>query len=282
MAIRIVTDSTCDLPAPLAEQFCITVIPCYVNIGEQSFLDGVDLTRQEFYERLPTYRSFPKTAAPGIEMFTQAYEELIDAGATEILSIHLSSTLSGLFDVAQIAAREVTHAPVTPFDSRQLSLGLGWQAVTAARMAAAGKTLPEITMALRDQIARSYSCAVIDTLEYLRRGGRISRIMEGLGTALQIKPLFRVHDGQIIIEKTRTRKGAQDRLMNLMQEWGALEHAVIVYADRPERGEELHQLIRQKFPMVEIEMHLQVTPIIGAHLGLGTAGIVCVTEKRVA
>jgi DegV family protein with EDD domain len=280
MAIRIVTDSTCDLPAPLAEQFGVTVIPCYVNIGAQSFLDGVDLTRQEFYERLPTYRAFPKTAAPGIEMFTQAYERLIDQGATEILSIHLASTLSALFSVAQIAAREITRAPVTPFDSRQLSLGLGWQAVTAARMAAAGCAIPEIVAALRDQIARSYSCAVIDTLEYLRRGGRISRVMEGLGTALQIKPLFRVHDGQVIVEKTRTRKGAQDRLMNLIQEWGALEHAVIVYADRPDRAEELHQLIQQKFPTVNIEMHLQVTPIIGAHLGLGTAGIVCIAEKK--
>ncbi|MBM3128921.1 MAG: DegV family protein [Chloroflexi bacterium] len=280
MSIRIVTDSTSDLPEAWARRYGITVIPCYVNIGNQSFLDGVDLTRQDFYARLATYPVFPKTAAPGIEMFTQAYERLIDEGATAIISIHLSSTLSALFSVATLGAQQVTRAPITLFDSRQLSLSAGWQAVTAAQMAAAGKAVPEIVAALREQVTRSHACAAIDSLEYLRRGGRISRVMAGLGTALQIKPLFRVYDGQVSIEKTRTRKGAQDRLLGLLAEWGALERAVIVYTDRAARADELRELIAKNFPALKIEMALQVTPIIGAHLGPGAAGIVCVMEKR--
>lgn len=280
MTIRILVDSTADLPEALAHQYGIVVVPCYVNIGAQSFLDGVDLTRQEFYAQLRTYKTFPKTAAPGIEMFTQAYERLIAEGATEIISIHLSSTLSVLFNVAKLAAEEITRARVTVFDSRQLSLSAGWQAVTAAQMAAAGKTVPEIVAALHDQVARTQSCAVIDTLEFLRRGGRISWLIAGLGTALQIKPLFRVYDGQVTLEKTRTRKGALDRLLQLIASWGALERAAIVYTDCPERADELRELFRQNFPTQKIEMSLQVTPILGAHLGPGTVGIVCVREKQ--
>ena len=280
MSIRIVVDSTCDLPDALAQQYGIVVIPCYVNIGAQSFLDGVDLTRQEFYAQLPTYKTFPKTAAPGIEMFTQAYERLIAEDATEIISIHLSSTLSALFNVAKIAAQEITGARVTLFDSRQLSLSAGWLAVTAAEMVRAGKAVPEIVAALHDQVARTQSCAVIDTLDYLRRGGRISWLLAGVGTALQIKPLFRVYDGQVMLEKTRTRKGALERLLNLVAAWGALERAAIVYTDRLERAEELRQLVLENFPHLVFEYCLQVTPILGAHLGPGTVGIVCVMKER--
>jgi DegV family protein with EDD domain len=280
VSIRIVTDSTCDLPTAMADAYGITVIPCYINIGAQSYLDEVDLSRQEFYEHLPTYNPFPKTAAPGIEMFTQTYERLIAAGATEILSIHLASTLSALFNAATLGAQEVRGAPVTTFDSRQLSLGIGWQAVTAAQLVAAGKSVPEIVAVLRDQIGRTIACAALDTLENLRRGGRVSHLVASLGAALQIKPLVKVHDGQVGIEKTRTRKGALERLMNLVREMGALEQAAILYTDQPERGEELRQLLRSFCPWAENALSIQVTPIIGAHLGPGAAGVACVAVKR--
>jgi DegV family protein with EDD domain len=280
MTIRIATDSTCDLPAEWVQQLGIAVVPCYITIGTEGFLDGVDLSRQEFYAQLPYYSSFPKTAAPGIDIFVRTYEQLVAEGATEIIAIHLSSTLSAVYSVAQVAAQQVTRARVTVFDSRQLSLGAGWQAVTAARMAQAGATVPEILAALRQQIARTQACAVIDTLENLRRGGRISWLLAGLGTALQIKPVLRVHDGQVTIEKTRTRKGALERLLQLMQTWGALRQLAVVYTDRPERADELRQLIQQRFPTLNIERCLQVTPILGAHLGPGAAGVVCITEKE--
>jgi DegV family protein with EDD domain len=280
VSIRIVTDSTSDLPREMAGAHGITVIPCYINIGARSYLDGVDLTRQEFYARLPTYDPFPKTAAPGIEMFRETYERLIAEGATEILSIHLSSTLSALFNAATLGAQEVRGATVTTFDSRQLSLSAGWQAVTAAQLVAAGMSVAATVAALQDQVVRTYACAVLDTLEYLRRGGRVSRLIAGLGTVLQIKPFLRVHDGEVTVEKTRTRKGALNRLSDWIQGLGALERAAIVYTDRPECGEELRQLLRPVCPWLENSSSLQVTPIIGAHLGPGAAGVVCVAAKR--
>lgn len=279
MTIRIATDSTSDVPAELAWQYGIAVVPCYINIGNKSFLDGIDLSRQDFYAHLRHYESFPQTAAPGIEIFARTYEQLVAAGATEIIAIHLSSTLSAVYSVAQVAAQEIKRARVTVFDSRQLSLGTGWQAIKAAQMAHAGASVPEILVALHEQVARTQSCAVIDVLENLRRGGRITWLVAGLGTALQIKPLFRVHDGKVTIEKTRTRKGALERLMQLIQAWGTIHQFAIVYTDDLDRAEELHQLIQQRFPHLTIKGILQVTPIIGAHLGPGAVGVVCITEQ---
>jgi DegV family protein with EDD domain len=279
MTIRIATDSTGDLPVELAQQYGIAIVPCYITIGNQSFLDGVDLSRQEFYARLPHYSTFPTTAAPGIEIFTQTYEQLVAEGATEIIAIHLSSTLSAVFSVAQVAAQEIKRARVTVFDSRQLSLGTGWQAVQAAQMAQAGATVPQILATLREQITRIRSYGVMDTLEYLRRGGRISWLLAGVGTALQIKPVFCVYDGKVTLEKTRTRKGALERLMQLISAAGTPHQMAVVYTDCPDRAEELRQLIQQHFPAVPIEMCLQVTPIIGAHLGPGAVGVVCIMER---
>lgn len=281
MTIRVAADSTCDLPAELAQEYGIAIVPCYVTIGTQSFLDGVDLTRQEFYARLPHYSPFPQTAVPSVDVFVQTYERLVAEGATEIIAIHLSSTLSAVFSVAQVAAQEITRARVTVFDSRQLSLGAGWQAIRAAQMARAGATVPQILLALREQITCTHACAVIDSLEYLRRGGRVSWLVASLGTALQIKPLFRVYDGRVMLEKTRTRKSALERLMQLLQTFGTLRQLAIVYTDCPERADELRQLLLQRLPNVTIERCIQVTPIIGAHLGPGTVGVVCVTEKPV-
>lgn len=279
MTIRIATDSTCDVPIELAQDYGIAIVPCYVTIGNQSFLDGVDLSRQEFYAQLPHYSPFPKTAAPSVDVFVRAYEQLIDEGATEIVAIHLSSTLSAVYSVAQVAAQEITRARVTVFDSRQLSLAAGWQAIRAAQMARAGATVPQILIALREQIARTHACAVIDSLEYLRRGGRVSWLVASLGTALQIKPLFRVYDGRVMLEKTRTRKGALERLLQLLQTFGVLRQLAIVYTDCSERAEELRQLLLQRFPRLAIERCLQVNPIIGAHLGPGTVGVICITEN---
>lgn len=279
MPIRIVTDSTCDLPNEMANAYGITVIPCYVNIGERSYLDGVDLPRQEFYERLPTYSAFPQTAAPGIELFRQTYERLIAEGATEILSIHVSSTLSAVYNVATIAAREVCGATVTPFDSRQLSLGTALQAVTAARAVGASGSVAEGIALLRDQIARTHSYAILDTLEYLRRGGRVSRLIAGLGLVLQIKPLFKIYDGEVTVEKTRTRKGALVRLMNLVQELGALEQVAIVHAHCPDRAAELRQCVQQIHPCLGISLCVEVTPVVGAHFGPGMVGLVCIQSS---
>ncbi len=135
MNIRIVTDSTCDLPEEIVSQQEITVIPLHINVGEKAYLDGVDLTRLEFYAQLPDYFPAPKTAAPGSEVFVQAYERLANEGAQAILSIHISETLSATINSARTAAEQFTRIPVTVLDSSQLSLGTGFIVEKAAQMA---------------------------------------------------------------------------------------------------------------------------------------------------
>ena len=135
MNIRIVTDSTCDLPEEIVNQQEITVVPLHINMGEKTYLDGVDLTRDEFYAQLPDYSPAPKTATPGIEVFKQIYERLANEGAQAILSIHISETLSATINSARIAAEQFTRIPVTVLDSSQLSLGTGFIVEKAAQMA---------------------------------------------------------------------------------------------------------------------------------------------------
>jgi DegV family protein with EDD domain len=130
--IRIVTDSTCDLPQSVVDDHQITVIPLYINIGKKAYLDGVDMSREAFYRQLPTFNPHPTTAAPGTNIFQQTYERLAEAGATKILSIHIAETLSATVNIARGAAKETTAVPVTVLDSGQLSLGMGFMAQTAA------------------------------------------------------------------------------------------------------------------------------------------------------
>lgn len=277
--LRIVTDSTSDLPVDLAAQLGIGVVPCYITIGEQSFLDGVNLSRQEFYERLPSYNPFPKTAAPGIEIFHQTWRQVIREGATEIFSIHVASSLSAVYSVAHSAAQEMPDVPITVFDARQLSLGTGFQAIRAAQLAAAGQPVAEIIKTLDAQVLRTHSLAVLDTLEFLRRGGRVSRLVSSLGSFLQIKPLMHVYNGQVTAERIRTRKSAIARMIEIAQAAAPLEQAAIVHTSAPALAEELRQHAQRVFPSTAISLCVEVAPVIGAHLGPDAVGLIYVGAK---
>jgi DegV family protein with EDD domain len=265
MTARIVTDSTCDLPEATVAEYGITVVPLYINIGDQSYLDGVELSRQEFYKGLPDYETLPTTAAPGPEVFRQTYERLADEGATEVLSIHISISLSATVDVARLGAKETDAVPVTVFDSRQLSLGTGFLVLAAAKAAAEGRPIAEIIPLLEEQISRTHVFAALDTLEFLRRSGRMNRVMAGLGTVLQIKPLLRMYDGDPTAERVRTRKRATERLISLLSDLVPLEHL---------RQRVQHLLPEGGTPSVDI------TPVIGAHIGPGAVGFACVTARK--
>ena len=155
MTIKIVTDSTCDLPENVIQELGITVVPLFINLFDKGYLDGVEITRQDFYTNLPDYKVHPTTGIPGLNAFTQAYEALSSNGASEILSIHISESLSGTVGVAQTAAREFDQIPVTVRDSGQLSLGTGFQVETAARMANEGKSMAEIQAVLDDMMSEN-------------------------------------------------------------------------------------------------------------------------------
>jgi len=260
-------------------QYGITVIPLYINFGTEGYLDGVELSRHEFYERLPDYDPPPTTAAPGTELFRQTYDRLAAEGATQILSIHISPSLSATLNVAQLAAQETQTVPVTAFDSGQLSLGLGFIVLAAAEAAAAGRPLNDIIDMLREKTSRTHVFAALETLEYLRRSGRMNRAVASLGNLLQIKPLLRMHNGNPTAERVRTNNGATKRLLHILSELAPLEQVALVHAHAPDRAETLRQHAKHLLPAGEIPC-VEITPVLGANLGPGTVGFACVTTRK--
>jgi DegV family protein with EDD domain len=277
MSIRIVTDSTCDLPAEILAEQGITVVPLYINLDGQGYLDGVELSRQDFYRRLPDADPFPTTATPGPEQFREVYDRLAAEGATEILSIHISISLSATVDVARVAAAETTAVPVTVRDSGQLSLGTGFQVLAAARLAAEGQSMAEIQAHLDELGARTHVFAALDTLEFLRRSGRMNGIVAGLGSLLQVKPILLMHGGEPGSERVRTTNGATRRLIELLRERAPLEQVALVHTHAGEQAEELRAAARELLPPDQI-LSVDITPVIGAHIGPGAVGFACLQK----
>ncbi len=279
MTIRIVTDSTADLPEEVCAEHHLTVIPLYVNIEGRSYLDGVELSRKEFYEGLPRYAATPTTSAPGTGVFLQAYQKLADEGASGILTIHIAASLSNTFSVAQLAAEEMRGIPVTVFDGGQITLGTGLLALEAAKAAQAGASMDDIVALLRDLTTHTHSFAALDTVQFLRRSGRLSALQFALGTLLQIKPLLKMHQGEIGLERVRTSSRAVERLIELANELGSLEHVSVVHTHAPERAEALRQRWPELFPSGQPSFTAEVTPVIGAHVGPGAVGLVCIKAR---
>lgn len=275
MTIRIVTDSTCDLPPSEIARHQITVVPLYINMDDESYLDGIDISRQEFYERLPSCTIVPKTAVPGTEIFLRTYQQLVAEGATQILSIHISPTLSAVIDMAQMAAEQV-EVPVTVIDSRQLSLGVGFTVLRAAEAAEAGHSIDEIVALLEDQIPRTLVVAALETLEFLRRSGRVNGLVSGIGNLLSVKPLLKMHDGVATSERVRTERRAFQRVIELASEMRPLEHLALVHTNAAEKAEALWQQAKHLFPDIAKPLSVDVTPVLGAHIGPGAVGFACV------
>lgn len=276
MSIRIVTDSTCDLPQEVIAEHGIAVVPLYINFGEQSFLDGVQLSRRRFYEMLPEQETPPTTAVPGTAAFVQMYEDLAAQGATEVLSIHIAASLSATYDVASKAAEQTDAVPVTVFDSTQVTLGTGLLVLAAVKAASTGKKVTQIVPLLTDMASRTHSYAALATVEFLRRSGRLTRLQYGLSTMLSIKPLIMMHDGVMSSERVRTHQGCLDRMIELVRELGPLEELALVHTNAPSRAVALHRQARDLFPEDKEPLSVEVTPVIGTHVGPGAVGLVAV------
>lgn len=277
--IRIVTDSTCDLPADVIAKYGIRVVPLYINIGDKGYLDGVEITRQEFYTNLPTYPAHPTTAAASPEKYRKVYDELAREGATQVLSIHISTALSAVIDTARVAAQETKSVPVTVYDSRQLSLGTGFLVEKAAELAAQNKTLGEIIAALNDQIKRSHVFAALDTLEFLKRSGRMNGTIAAMGTLLQLKPILTMFDGKPGAERVRTRERAMQRVLVMLHDAGEVERIAIVHTNASDRVAELRQQAAHLLPAGDI-LTMDITPVIGAHIGPGVVGFAVVSKSK--
>jgi len=279
MEIRIVTDSTCDLPEHTVSRHKIEVIPLHINQGEKSFRDGVDLSREEFYAQLPGYKPAPSTAAPSPEIFRQIYEKLAEEGAKFILSIHISESLSATINSARLAAEQSTRIPVTVLDSSQLSLGLGFIIEKAAQMAELGHKVEEIIDSLQELMKRTYVFASLTTLEYLRRSGRMHFAMASLGEILQIKPLLHMNQGEPTAHRTRTQSRATARLFEWLKEYAPYERLAIVHAGVQAEAEAMRERVKEFLPDGDIPV-VQITPVLGAHLGIGALGFACVSVKE--
>ena len=276
--IKIVTDSTCDLPISLVEKFDITVIPCYVNMNGKSYLDGIELSREVFFKSLPTAKPLPTTSAPGMDAFLQAYQKLADEGADGIISIHISETLSNINNVAKIAAESFEAIPVRVIDSGQLSMGLGLLALVGAKLAKQGASLAEVQAEILSKKPLTNAFAQLETLEYLRRGGRLSFALHGIGNLLEIIPITKMTNGISGVEMKRTRKKAHQRFIEIARELGPAEMVGIIHADAYQNALQVRDELKEIWPDLEPIISF-VTPAIGAHVGPGTICIVSIQKE---
>jgi len=271
MSIRIVTDSTCDLPQHLVDKHAITVAPLYIQFGEEEYIDGVEITREAFYDRLGSSPEQATTATPGIKKMVDIYDDLAEKGATQILSIHISRALSATVDVARKAAQEAS-IPVTVLDSGQLSMGLGFLVLEAAQLARDGTPVPDILAQLKKSGRNIYVTAALDTLEYLRRSGRMNMIMAGIGSLLNVKPILKMNQGKPTSELVRTHKRAVRRLLDLLRERSPLQDIALVHTNAPRAVSELWEEAQTFLSFPKDPLKVNVTPVLGTHLGPGAIG----------
>ncbi len=279
MTIGFVADTTVDLPDEILERDNIETVPLYINVGEQSFLDKVEMTRASFYENLSSFKHHPTTATPGIDAFVYAFKKQIKWGASAIMSFHISEALSNTVDIARLAAEKITEIPIYIIDSGNLSMGTGLLAQLAVRMAESGEKVEEILKAVQDAIKRTYTVAVLDTLEFLRRSGRLSSIQFGLGSLLFVKPVIKMNDGKVDLERIRTRKSSLNRLIQILENIQPLQDFAFVHTHVPEKIASFREMVKGLFPADKEILTGEVTPVIGAHIGPGAFGFSAITTK---
>ena len=275
MPIAIVTDSTADVPPEIETRLPIYTIPNILVLEGQSLVDGRDISRTEFYQRLPLLKSPPTTAAPASGTFQAQYERILCSGFTQIISIHTVSALSGIINAASVAARMIGNN-VTVVDSGQLSLGVGFQVLEAAEAAVQGLNVEAIVQHLAAVRQRLHVVAMLNTLEYVRRSGRVSWARARLGSLLEIKPFIRLQDGKVLsLGEARTRRKGLERLFNMLHSLGQLDRLAILHANAEEDA--LQFLDRLKLRITHPPLVVNVTTIIGTHVGpqaLGFAALV--------
>ncbi|HET9979061.1 MAG TPA: DegV family protein [Ktedonobacterales bacterium] len=279
MAVQIVVDSTADIPSDRARELGIEVVPLTVMFGDQSFRDGVDLDGPTFYQKLSNSSVMPTTSTPPPALFEETYRRLVANGATGILSMHISSKLSGTFSAARQGAEMVTadtHVPIEVVDSDTVSGGVGLPAEMVAREARNGADLAALKAHAQNLFARVHIIAVLDTLEFLQRGGRIGRAQAMLGTLLSVKPLIEVRDGQVLpLEKVRTRGKALERMGQIVAGLGDLEALAVVASDSVV-GDQI-AAVAEGFWHGPIE-RFALGPVVGTHAGPGAGGMVAITR----
>ena len=272
MTVRIVTDSACDLPQSVADELGIEIVPLSIRFGSDEFIDRVDLTTAEFWQRSAASPVLPETAAPSPGLFEQTYRSLIADGATGIVVISLSGGLSATLQSAELAARAVAgEIDIAVIDSNSVTLGLGIIAAACARAARSGASLADVTALAKDLSSRTKVWGALDTLDNLKKGGRIGGAKAMLASVLSIKPIIEVRNGKVEEGgKQRTRSKALAFLIKKLQTYDGVENLAILQADCSD-VEQFEAMVRQHYSG-EILIG-DIGPVVGSHTGRGTIGL---------
>ncbi|MGY1763806.1 DegV family protein [Geodermatophilus sp. SYSU D00779] len=277
MSVAVVTDSSAYLPARLLEQYAVEVVPLYVVMAGHSGREGDDIGPADVARALGVRGQRVSTSRPTPGDFVAAYRRRLDSGADRIVSVHLSAELSGTVDAARLAAAQVGEHIVTVVDSRSAAMGNGFAVLAAARSAARGEDMATVAAAARDTAAATRTLFAVDTLEHLRRGGRIGHAASMIGTALSVKPVLHVADGRVVpLEKVRTTARALVRLVQRGVE-AAADRPVMVavhHLAAPERAERLAADLEDRLPDLRELYVSELGAAIGAHVGPGAVGLV--------
>jgi len=267
MTVKIIADSLGDVPSEVAKELDITVIPLNVIFGTESFRDGIDLTTEQFYERLAHGKIFPTTAVPSIGTFIEVYDKLAEE-TDGILVITFSQKLSATYETALQAVEQMKKkCQVEVIDSQTAAMAEGLLVIAAAKAAKAGASLDEVVKLTRNNISRVEIRMAFDTLEYLKRGGRIGRAQALLGSVLRLHPVLGIKDGELFpFAKERSRAKAIDYLYNFAMSFSNIEGMAVEDATTPDEADMLVERLSSKCPKERI-YRSKVSPVLGAHVG---------------
>ena len=274
MPVKVVTDSSSDIPQDMVESLDITVVPCKVNFGTESLKDGVDLSGEEFYQRLIDGPVHPTTSQPSPGEFLEVYDEL-GKDADGIVSVHVSARLSGTYNSA-VQAKDQTSAacPIEVVDSAQASMGLGVVAIAAAEAAGEGAGVEEVAAAATSATSRAQLIFLLDTLEYLEKGGRIGKAQALLGSVLNIKPMIILRDGEVHqLGKARTFAKGVAKLEQVARGFAQAEIVSVPYTTTPDVASGIAESLRDLLPEGKEPFIAQAGPTIGTYAGPGAVGI---------
>jgi fatty acid kinase fatty acid binding subunit len=278
--VRVVTDSAADIPDELAAELGITVVPLLVHMGGKTYRDRVDLSGEEFFRELAATRSVTTTSLPSLESFAEAYR-MLTAEGNQVVSVHLSSKLSGTYNAALMAstADGVPAEAVEVIDSRALSMGQGWIAIRAAQAAHQGKSLDEVASLAEELVSRARVFGALDTLEYVMRSGRVSRLPGTVGTILSIKPILttKPNGEALILERVRTRRKSMERLVELTAAEGELDALAVVHGADEEGARQLLEMLQPLDPPQPIIVD-HIGAVLGTHVGPGAVGV-CMLKR---
>ena len=273
MAIKIITDSTCDIARETVDKFGISIVPAYVLFGEESFRQGIDINPTQFYARLQSSSQLPSTSQPTPGDFTAAMEPLVSAG-DQVVCITVARQLSGTYNSAAQAASQFDDGAVTVIDSTTASVGHMLQVIAAAEDAVAtDATLDSVVSAAQARAGKGYGFAMVDTLEYLQKGGRIGKAQAFMGSLLKVKPILKVADGEVLpVDRPRNLRRGLQRLEELVREQGPASKLAVAYTTDAGPAEEMRNRLSD-LVAPESAYTLQVGSAIGTHIGPGAVAV---------